>query len=233
MTTRKLIPMLFSTEMAKANVSNSKTETRRIVKPIYKQDPSECTYNGSIDKNNNTPYGKAGDIIWMRESFNCIQGYFTWEKNVYFYKAFAKPEAQAEIKWKPSIHMPLEACRYFAIIESITIERLHNITNEGAIKEGIKPIEGKNQAWPDFMNNNGSYATARGSYLSLWDKINGEGSAAQNPWVWVIKYKRIGAAELANYADDILQGYKPEKASKVWNSLHACISRLPLAVSDK
>lgn len=242
MKTRKLIPMLFSTEMARANMEGRKTETRRIIK---KQPPEGCVFIGATDYHNTDsrikrgyywcdgtsgnmqgfwpandqslfcPYGQIGDVLWMRETFCFI--------NKYHYAAsvcsprYDKPDSG----WKPGIHMPLEACRFFAEIIEIRVERLHEITQSDALAEGIKVIE-EDEAYYDYMQTGGSYANARGSYTSLWIKINGDQSWSDNPWVWVVKYLRLSDRDILNMLPEIVYGRKPgSDAKKVYDALLA------------
>lgn len=138
------------------------------------------------------PYGKTGDILWVRESWRFAGGY---EK---------KPDTRvmspadfiyrADEEWsgpfKPSIHMPRNACRIFLEITDIRVERLHDISEEGAIAEGIEDLTGGQKL--SFRNYiNGHPMTPVGSFKSLWKKINGEENWNQNPWVWVIEFKPI------------------------------------------
>jgi hypothetical protein len=133
-----------------------------------------------------SPYGRKGDVMWMRETWNKrsekaqLMGF-----DKYYHKAGW--ENCTDGGWKPSIHMPREACRFEAVIKDERLERLWDITEEDAVAEGLQPIAGETEAWPDYMHNNGSYATARGSYLSLIQKLNKLPDGA-NPWVWVVEY---------------------------------------------
>ena len=36
---------------------------------------------------------------------------------------------------------------------------------------------------------------AKDSYATLWEKINGLGSFADNPWIWVVEFKVIDGKE--------------------------------------
>jgi hypothetical protein len=44
------------------------------------------------------------------------------------------------IKWRPSIHMPRKAARLFLRVMDVRIERLHDISEEDAVAEGIGKI---------------------------------------------------------------------------------------------
>jgi len=67
-------PILFSTPMVQAILDGSKTQTRRIVKPIPVKDCDQVVYDPAIgfrfkyDSNRKCPYGEVGDILWVRET---------------------------------------------------------------------------------------------------------------------------------------------------------------------
>ena len=201
-------PILFSTEMVKAILEGRKTQTRRILKPqlpYYKFDfcgDNEGGYSAltpkgylefrgyGIDENGNREYapfaikpkyGEKNDILWVRE---------TWGRKKDIDKYFYKADYESyEFKgWKPSIHMPKEACRLRLKIKSIRIERLMDISEQDAIAEGIirKDIE----TWKHYSSDNQDATSSIESYLSLWDKINSKDSHKQNPYVWVIEFER-------------------------------------------
>ena len=104
-------------------------------------------------------------------------------------------------KWKPSIHMPREACRILLEITGIRVERLQDISEEDAIAEGIEFIQTgefaqgywQYQGWKDYINVNGMdnfFDFPTESFKSLWDSINAKKRPwTSNPWVWVIEFK--------------------------------------------
>jgi len=197
MNVKKERPILFTTEMVQAILDGRKTQTRRIFK--YQNASFSglmCNYLDEVDNEYYTKclydickYGKVGDILWVRE---------TWcrHKSNYLYKAHGIDVD--EFRWKPSIHMPKEACRLRLKIKSIRVERLMDISEQDAIAEGVKQRFGGfiNYANPSkiftetypFLSR--KYSSAQMSYLSLWEKINGENSFEENPWVWVIEFER-------------------------------------------
>jgi hypothetical protein len=210
----KAHPILFSTEMVQAILAGRKEQTRRVISFCKKADPefyNEVEFRNCQDYKDGSyravfntdetpfseifPYGKIGDILWVRE---------TWQHHgrpdisgiKYIYKA-DKSEGIADIaKWKPCIFMPKEACRIFLKITNIRVERLQAITQEDALKEGIKVIE-PGEAYYDYQQIGGaSFISPRGSYVSLWQKINGAESWDANPWVWVISFERIEKPEI-------------------------------------
>lgn len=89
-----------------------------------------------------SPYGQKGDLLWFRERITTE----TYDGTKYNYYAgnieVEHNEAYRNLtKWKPSIHMPKDAARVWAIVEDVRIERLHDITEESAIAEGIECIK--------------------------------------------------------------------------------------------
>lgn len=149
------------------------------------------------------PY-RPGDILYVRETW-CDPSGTGWPV---LYKAdmpmhwdaddtetgIAVDLKSTDYKWRPSIHMPREAARIFLRVESVRVERLQNITDEQAKKEGAEGwLVASTRDWdknPDYIlsfryiwNN-----TVKKAYRALygWDA---------NPWVWVIEFERISREE--------------------------------------
>lgn len=187
-------PMLFSGDMVRAILEGRKTQTRRSIKvapeaEFASQMQSICTpfrnkkvyiLGGEI-KSIICPYGQPGDHLWVRE---------TWNKfgNQYAYAA-TDSDVFSETKWLPSIHMPRSAARILLQITDIRAERLYDITDADAIAEGI-------EQWPDgnykaYGKHAGKYTYARHSFLDLFQHVTGIDTRTQNPWVWVITFKKV------------------------------------------
>jgi hypothetical protein len=195
---QELKPILFSTEMVKAILEGRKTQTRRVIKP------QTVTHNGpngqtteSIDDYFMTrnlkdaellclacaPY-RPGGILWVRETWRmCLDGIFCHKADGDCDTCSTTGENTFNVKWKPSIHMPREACRLFLKITDIKVERLQEITEEDALKEGCMPI----------ILDDAIFFSAKGKFHALWDSIyakRGYGWEV-NPWVWVITFENV------------------------------------------
>jgi hypothetical protein len=140
------------------------------------------------------PYGQEGDVLWVRETFQKRS-----EKSIqmgiekYYHKAGW--EGCTDGGWKPNIHMPKEACRMFFEITNLRVERLFDITEADAIAEGVEKDSAgwyKNYLGADICGRDFKCASARESFKELWQSINGEDSWYNNPWVWVIEFKKVG-----------------------------------------
>lgn len=241
-------PILFSTPMVKAIIENRKRVARRVIKPQpvpcnhecyvdadWKNEPTKweafddhpdewyCSYCGNgVDYGGNgmkCPYGKPGDVLWVRETW-AIEKYFNGltEECFPIYRADYGDEPVAW-NWKPSIHMPRAACRLRLEIVSITVERLQDITEEDAKREGCRPVEyedywegyfkqddgslyhaskglGSDPPPPDMINPTkvsvkSLNKTAKQSFETLWQSINGPDSWNANPWVWRIFFRKL------------------------------------------
>ncbi len=221
---KNIKPILFSTEMVQAVLAGRKTQTRRycansseVFENYY---TSNRFWNADIEDDPN-PLAqfvqfrelqvqaryKEGDILWVRETWVRLHEAYLQKLDpdplsphfFYWYKADGEPvhfEHYNE-SWKPSIFMPKEAARIFLKVTDVRVERLQDISEEDALAEGIKVID-KDEAYFDYEFNgkNGHYATARGSFASLWQSINCKKHPwDSNPWVWVYTFERVEKPE--------------------------------------
>lgn len=194
--------MIFNAEMVRAILDGRKTQTRRPVKfpLIDKNMGCELAGNelaGELAAHNywNSPYGKPGDRIWVRETFRVHSRatdvatlvYRASVRNSWTEQTHRVPIAVCDKpatpeKWTPSIHMPRWASRITLEITGVRVERLNSITESDAEAEGVTDT-----GFGDLLVD---------GYRYLWKYIYGEESWAANPWVWVIEFKRVegGAA---------------------------------------
>lgn len=131
------------------------------------------------------PYGSPGDRLWVRETWfsstpktpsrvrYAADDLIRLEDGL-FARAVCKPP-----KWRPSIFMPRWASRITLEIVAVRVERLQDISDADAIREGIPD-------YPDFTGDSPVH-----DYSALWESINGRGSWISNPFVWVIEFTRV------------------------------------------
>lgn len=162
----------------------------------YKGLYAEFEANSDFDfyQNIKCPYGQPGDILWVRETWKPIY----YIPNGYTYKANAHPQMPKK-GWKPSIHMPKEACRIFLLLKEVNVERLQDISEEDAKAEGVK-LSGSGRKYLNYRDNRSRVTqfvfncdTAKESFKTLWWEINGFRDEPfawfKNPYVWVLKYE--------------------------------------------
>lgn len=191
----RCIPILFNTEMTQAILTGRKTQTRRIVK---NQDGIHPRWNnvGWVGWDDGHGYRmkppcEVGDILWVRETWADIPQ--TYPGN-FHYKASATPEdlewfSENGWKWRPSIHMPKGAARIFLRVKDVRIERLRDITDEDALREGAE----EHRTVIPIINYGGGSATE--DFFRIWNSTIPAADRDRfgwqaNPWVWVIKFER-------------------------------------------
>lgn len=173
MITPKERPILFSAPMVRAILNGTKTQTRRACKG---QRELSNIHDFQLDR---CPYGKIGELLWVRETF--LQ-----DTNGFIYRADGDFEGNAVILggWKPSIYMPRWASRINLEVTGIRVERLQDISEEDAIAEGVRITDEYTGCADDIDSH-------RHAYKFLWESINGKGSWDMNPFVWVVEFMRI------------------------------------------
>ena len=239
------LPILFNSEMVRANLDGRKTCTRRLVKPqpdekhtyplgfvIDSTEKKEVgcfgfginEYGGSIQYAK-PPY-QPGDILYVRETWR-VGAWDIFNQMIAFdYKDgtcgeltyihdrelfdrlvnqsrndarqakceyngvdFVWEKGKSPCRWHPSIHMPKKATRIWIKCTDVRVERLQEITEIGATKEGcVYDVE--------YALGN----TAKGHFKKLWDSTIKKSALDTygwnaSPWVWVIEFERCEKPE--------------------------------------
>jgi hypothetical protein len=195
-------PILFSGPMVRAILDGTKTQTRRTAKEFDGLDVDAILRR--YPNQSGCKYGGPGDRLWVKETY-AIDA----DRGRIFYRADADDDGaihylmdgaggfgggvgHAKItRWKPSIFCTRAASRITLEITAVRVERLNDISEADAIWEGITRKQMNDGHTVFAAGENVWCIDARESYRVLWNSINGDGSWALNPWVWVIEFKRL------------------------------------------
>lgn len=147
------------------------------------------------------PHGKKGDRLWCRETFSIGESapYDDGKTDkVPTYRCDWQFPDSARVIWKPSIFMPRWASRITLEVDSVRVERLHDISEEDAIAEGVEYTLTEEDAKARAISGFDPYGVRPSSailpveaYRTLWEDINGARSWDKSPYVWVISFHRI------------------------------------------
>lgn len=228
-------PILFNTEMVQAILEGRKTCTRRkIIRTPSNDEPCGYGFWKEFNENNGRWYIKdythsccwltqeeytkkfapyhIGDIIYVRETFfegdilNSNEDIVHRDIVIYATDDLSEYGLE-ELKWKPSIYMPKRLARIFLKVKDMRIERLQDITEEGAKAEGAtkkiwyQPYGTRaeiNQKYVgDIKHHEPNYVTG---FAGIWDRTLGKigdwlYSFKENPYVWVIEFEKISKEE--------------------------------------
>ncbi|MDP9037816.1 MAG: hypothetical protein M3O02_00915 [Acidobacteriota bacterium] len=207
-------PILFNGPMVRAVLDGRKSQARRVVKwnnhagvnLAFSRLEAEHMFNvmwGLYSRdgearwqeraNAKCPYGKSGDLLWVRETFgfDCMAGADECaHKDCIHYRADVTDGRATESwkgHWKPATHMPRWASRITLEITEIRVQRLQEISEADAVAEGTRidhmPIDVSRMPYPTHID--------CGRFAAAWESINGSGSWDANPWVWAVSFKLL------------------------------------------
>ena len=180
-------PILFSAPMVLAILAGTKSETRRTCKArrrvslfAVEDDGSPQWADSFITDPGNRDWllseaiARPGDILWVRETFLLTeQGQpiyrANWREDAKARGFDSIPADETSLRWTSAIHMPRAVSRIQLELLTVRVERLQEITEAGAMAEGVGSVE---------------------EYAALWNTINGSGAWALNPLVWVYEFRR-------------------------------------------
>ncbi|MBF0309007.1 MAG: hypothetical protein HQL56_05735 [Magnetococcales bacterium] len=199
-------PIIFNTESVLAILDGRKTVTRRVINPQPIKDkrnpdyrlpswslrqgrtycewffgPQNTTSNGDL-LYWRSPYGEPGYRLWVKEMW-----YPSREGAVYYADnehGFVSPKAG----WKSPLFMPRSVSRIILEVVDLRAERLHEITNEETIKEGVEYIGQSLYRYNHLVS-----SEAVNLYEKQWNNINAKRGYhwEDNPWVWRVEFRRF------------------------------------------
>lgn len=221
-------PILFNTEMVKAILEGRKTQTRRPIKcgflpgapgrfDAYKTENGVYGFEND-DEVFRSPFGKPGDVLWVRESARVVRlsGPYQeigpdgkiWDEYHtidIIYDADDMPNTvdwPDRMKWKPISGHKIpngchkEACRLKLKVKRVWVERVQDISEDDAIAEGIEihtdVFDQSSYSSKDYMNPDSCYRNdAVKSFLSLYESIYGVESIERNDWLFCGEFEVI------------------------------------------
>lgn len=223
-------PILFSGDMIHALLDGRKTQTRRILpawqRPKQKDGgewvavaqrhprygfvvsgKSEAECASRLSLHGVCKYGKPGDLLWVREGFRSrrvdkLPGEVAYKAD---HPGAATVPGSYGRSWKPSIHMPRWASRLTLRVTDVRVERVQDISEEDAKREGVEPYDVSVLNFDEYDLIDAPLKVASKPYKNgfalLWDSINADRhdkdgnllpyAWADNPWVWVIEFEVI------------------------------------------
>ena len=159
-------PIPFSAPMVRAVLNGTKTQTRRVVKPVgdddcfvlqdygdgwwpYRSDDGESSLKIGMEIPHSCPYGQPGDRLWVREAWR-VPAEFDRVKpsdlhapsngllgTPVVYETTRHESVQFG-KLRPGMFMPRWASRITLEVISVRVERLQEISRDDAEAEGIE-----------------------------------------------------------------------------------------------
>lgn len=223
-------PILFNTDMVRAILDGRKACTRRLPRKQIEEKyleyeewvcavaPPGSTWLSEKEFYEEYPPYQLGDILYVRETWCGLPvneaGHFRVHP-IYYYRADGdlRPEGWRGA-WRPSIHMPKEAARIWLKVTDVWVERLQDITEDGAEAEGMPdsldyPVD---KAYCPLCKGEGIIGTVdvhslghmdvdcpycdsyRKRFENLWNSIKQKSLDRYgwdaSPWVWVIEFER-------------------------------------------
>lgn len=189
-------PIIFSGPMVRALLDRRKTQTRRVLKPqpsgIRSAEATGArTWNLEPESNRCTvdwtpPRYAPGDRLWVREACHI-------DKPQVSYRADADPASDPPGPWRSPFHMPRWASRLTLIVTDVRVQRLQEISEADAEKEGVQRLKSGRGFYdptlPKAAVRFGEWtSTARQGFCRLWNSLHGPDAWDANPWVAALTF---------------------------------------------
>ena len=128
------------------------------------------------------PEGDDGERftdLWIECSEECIDaGIETGEDGNFIF-----PDGVAPTRWRNPLFMPRYASRITLEVTDVRIQRLHDISEEDAMAEGVTPVISKKiHGWTPCVL----------EFYLLWNEINGKKYPwKSNPYVYALSFREV------------------------------------------
>lgn len=148
---------------------------------------------------------QVGDVLWIREAHTSQynEAYNEW---LPIYQADCSQWEMQSIRFKEQFLMPKKYARFFLKITKVTEERLLDITNEDAIREGLicdlsqsHPITGLPWCF-NYLLRRCLWSSPKDAIISFYEKIYGSKILNENPKVWRYEFMFTDRPETEDFA---------------------------------
>jgi hypothetical protein len=203
----KVTPISYVDEMVRPLLSGQKKQTRRVVKPS--PEPGTNPYHIGAGENmiaRSCPYGKTGDLLWVRESAEFLNA-ATVDGRVQAVKV--RYSADGIVEWieyperlapNPNVGQFMangcyrEASRITLCITNTRIERLQEISEADAKKEGVDGFDVDSLSDDEINLLDAPVLDRSTPYINgfslLWNGLAGYDWGI-DPLVWVIEFRVV------------------------------------------
>ena len=164
-------------------------------KAVPLQDTISHTRTGEII---GCPHGEPGNRLWVKENYRVAQVLDSLSPKDLPNRIGADgPAGKVALHFEADgglsgtsfgrLRRSTSMCRWMSRITleitGVRVERLQDISEADAKAEGCLPV----------IHADGAIdcGTRKTTFRTLWESINGPGSWAANPWVWVIEFKNL------------------------------------------
>jgi hypothetical protein len=181
---REIKPVIFSGMMVRGLRADRKTVTRRLA-------------TSPLAKSN------VGDLLYVRENWRAEAAFdgvkpleMPWieiDNLPIWYEADGKPTLRSPKgnPWsrsrRPAIHLPRHKSRLTLLVADNKAQRLHDMTDEDAIAEGVYR---NGSAWcvDPYMSHIWSKDSPLGAFRLLWNELHGVGAWQENPAIVALTF---------------------------------------------
>ncbi len=204
MPTQKETGLICTGENVRRILAGIKSQTRRVVKPqpeyreYLGQDALYDEDYGYVGVKNSKifeycPYGKVGDRLWVRESFqiedytfrrNCVGGKYLADNKEFWTEVYLREydlikNRKFPLRATSGRFMYKSLARIWLEITGVRVERAQDISESDAVAEGIDKDLLPCSPYELFAN--------------LWDSINAKRGYGwdTNCWVWIIEFRQL------------------------------------------
>jgi hypothetical protein len=120
------------------------------------------------------PY-RVGETYYCREQYS-----YDKDGNV-VYRVGYKGKVKYKFGWDGVGAMGADKARIFLKVKEVRLRRLHDMTVEDSLKDGVKP--------------NPKAKNPLSTYMRIWDEEQ-KIKWRENPWVWVLTVERVNGKEI-------------------------------------
>lgn len=204
--------LLFSSDMVIAHNADNKTATRRTRNldgiNIYPDDFEFSGFHGDTNGNMyadflnrkekitisiKCPYGWIDDLIYMKEIFQ-YKNLNNAKDGIMFFADVRNNDNYRNVKWRSPLYLRKVEARNWMKIINIKMQRLQNISEQEAKKEGAKKgflKEYKTPEGTDYSFREDDDGTYYAGFKHIWFKVNNPETWNLNQWVFVLEYEKI------------------------------------------